>query len=312
MDSNCKVPERVSLNYHLFNKASIPHNLRHLILDLSRAAKYISYAIQTSEAGLSGGTNESGEEQLKLDVLSNTIFEQHLCESDLVCCYSSEEQKEIVAITDDAPYSVVFDPLDGSSLVDANFALGSIIGIFEGKDVIGKTSRDLVSAIYILYGPRTTLVYSSGSGVHEFLLNDVGEFILYRENIGIADDAKNYSPGNVRDILEYKPYRKVLEDWFERKMTIRYSGCMTADVSHIFSKGQGVFTYPTGSKYPEGKLRLVFECGPLSYLMEQAGGASSDGTKAILDIEITDLHQRTPIIIGSRNEVERVCSLLNK
>ena len=101
-----------------------------------------------------------------------------------------------------------------------------------------------------------------------------------------------------------------MDDWIERKMTIRYSGSMVADINHILTKGQGVFAYPKGNKYPEGKLRITYECGPFSYLVEQAGGASSDGIQAILDKEITDLHQRTPIIIGSKNEVERVCKIL--
>jgi fructose-1,6-bisphosphatase I len=309
--SQCQNPERISLNYHLINRAQIDKDLRHLILDLSRAAKYVSYAIQTSESGLSGGKNESGDEQLKLDVLSNQIFEQHLCESNLVCCYSSEEQKDLVEITDDAPYSVVFDPLDGSSLVDTNFAIGSIIGIFDGNEIIGKKPSDLIAAIYVLYGPRTTLVYSTGKGVHEFILNDVGEFVLFRENLGVCDEAKNYSPGNIRDVQEYEPYRRALNNWLERKMTIRYSGCMVADINHILTKGQGIFTYPKGSKYPDGKLRIVYECGPFSYLIEQAGGASSDGKVRIMEKEITDLHQRTPIIIGSKNEVEMVCKILS-
>jgi len=275
MDSSCKTPERISLNFHLFNNAKISDDLRHLILEIARATKYISYAIQTSERGLAGGTNISGDEQLKIDMLSDEIIQQHLCESNLVCCFSSEEQKEMVSITENAKFSVVFDPLDGSSLVDANLAIGSIVGIFEGHEIIGKKPKDLVAAFYVLYGPRTTLVYSTGNGVHEFLLNDVGEFILFRENLGIADEVKNYSPGAIRDVIENESYKRVVDDWLNRKLTIRYSGCMVADINHILSKGQGVFAYPKGDKYPDGKLRLVYECGPFSYLVEQAGGAKN-------------------------------------
>ncbi|HCI03881.1 MAG: class 1 fructose-bisphosphatase [Candidatus Peribacteraceae bacterium] len=312
MTDHCKQPERISLNYHLYNHAKISDDLRHLILEITRATKYISHAIQITETSLAGGTNVSGEEQLKIDILSNALIEQHLCESNLVCCYSSEEQKEMVALADDKKFSVVFDPLDGCSCVEANLTIGSIFGIYEGKDIIGQKPRDQVASFYVLYGPRTSIVYSTGNGVHEFYLNDAGEFILNRENLGISDEASYYSPGNVRDIAEYAPYKKVMDDWIERKMTIRYSGSMVADINHILTKGQGVFAYPQGNKYPEGKLRITYECGPFSYLVEQAGGASSDGTKAILDKEITDLHQRTPIIIGSKNEVERVCSILIK
>ncbi|MBU0767143.1 fructose-1,6-bisphosphatase [Patescibacteria group bacterium] len=310
MSDNCAIHERISLNYHLFHRAQAANDLRHLILDISRAAKYVSYEIQTSESGFSGGTNISGEEQLKLDVLSDDIFRQHLCESELVCCYSSEEQEEVIELAKDAPYSVVFDPLDGSSLVDTNFAIGSIIGIYEGDKILGRKPREQVAALYVLYGPRTTLVYSTGKGVHEFILNDVGEFILFREFLGINDDAKNYSPGNLRALSSNDKYKSVVQGWLDRELTLRYSGCMVTDIHHILSKGQGIFTNIGGNKYPDGKLRLAFECGPFAYLIEQAGGKASDGTQSILDKEITDLHQRTPIIIGSKNEVENVCAQL--
>ncbi|PIQ76516.1 fructose-bisphosphatase class I [Candidatus Peregrinibacteria bacterium CG10_big_fil_rev_8_21_14_0_10_49_24] len=307
--ASCPVPENLSLNYHLLHKSPAEDDLRHLIIDISRAAKYISYAIQTTETGLSGNTNQFGEEQLKLDVLSDDILRQHLCESGLVCCYISEEQKDVIELDSKAPYSVVFDPLDGSSLVDANFSIGTIVGIYKG-DVIGKTPREQVAAMYVLYGPRTILVYSTGDGVHEFLLNDVGEYVLLREYLGIADNAKNYSPGNLRAVNENQAYKQVMATWMEEEKTLRYSGCMVADIHHIFSKGQGVFTNVGGSAYPEGKLRLVFECGPFAYLVEQAGGAASDGHVPILDKKITDIDMRTPLIVGSQNDVNSLAKVL--
>lgn len=307
----CPVPDQISLNYHLFHKAKAPHELRHLIVDLSRAAKYISYAIQTTDTGLAGQSNQFGEEQVKLDVLSDDMFRQMLCESEIVACYISEEQPEIVELSPDGKYSVVFDPLDGSSLVDANFSIGSIIGIYEGKDIIGKTPREQVGALYVLYGPRTLLVYSTGNGTHAFLLNDVGEFVLLEEFMGIADEAKNYSPGNLRALKDNKKYDEILHDWMKRELTLRYSGCMVADIHHILSKGQGVFTNLGGDKYPQGKLRHAFECGPFAYLVTQAGGSASDGKSEILDIVISDIDQRTPLIIGSSNEVKYVSEMLN-
>lgn len=307
--AQCPIPGKISLNYHLFHKAKAPDALRHLIIDLSRAATYISYAIQTTDAGLSGQKNQFGEQQLKLDVLSDDTIRQYLCESQLVRSYISEEQEDIIELSPDSPYSVVFDPLDGSSLVDANFSIGTIVGIYEG-DVIGKTPRQQVAALYVLYGPRTVLVYSSGDGVHEFLLNDVGEYVLIREYLGVADEAKNYSPGNLRAVNDNPKYREAMIRWLDGEKTLRYSGCMVADIHHILSKGQGVFTNVGGSKYPEGKLRLVFECGPFAYLMEQAGGAASDGTRPVLDKVIETIDQRTPIIIGSKNEVEEIAGML--
>jgi len=312
MNSNCPKPERISLNYHLFNHAKAPDDLRHLILDISRATKYISYAIQTSERGLSGGTNMSGDEQLKIDVLSNNIMEQHLCESNLVCCYSSEEQEELVSLTDDAEFGVVFDPLDGSSLVDANFAIGSIIGIFKGKDIIGRKPRDLVAALYVLYGPRTTLVYSTGNGVHNFLLNDVGEFILTRKNLKIAPKSEFFAPGNCRACLERPEYKKWLDDCIFSGKTLRYSGGMTPDLHHILSKGGGVFAYPAHSKYPAGKLRLLFECAPFAFIFAEADGdARTEYGDPILDVECGEIHQRSTIFIGSSDEVSRAIKIVS-
>lgn len=304
-------PERRSLNSHLFHVSKAPDALRHLILDIARATTYISYAIQTTEAGLSGTVNQFGEQQVKLDVLSDRIVQEHLKESRLVSTFVSEEQSEVIELDQNAPYSVVFDPLDGSSLVDVNFAIGSIFGIYEGKNVIGRKPREQVAALYVLYGPRTILVYSTGNGVHEFLLNDVGEFILLREYLGVADDAKNFSPGNLRALSEHPGFKRAHDAWLKNQLTLRYSGCLVADVHHIFSKGQGIFTYVgAGTKYPRGKLRHVFECGPFAYLAEQAGGAASDGDIPVLDLPIEAVDQRCPLIIGSRNEVERVCAYL--
>lgn len=313
--SACHQPERPSLNWHLRNHAKADDDLRHLIVEIARGCKYISYAIQTTEAGLSGSTNSFGEDQLKLDVLADDIVREHLCESGNVCCYISEEQPDVVELDKDGDYTVVFDPLDGSSLVDANFSIGSIFGIYKGGDIMGKTPREQVAAFYVLYGPRTVLTYTigNGTGVHSFILNDVGEYKLLRDHIGVGDEAKVYSPGNLRAITTNAGYKTALQGWLDEEKTLRYSGCMVADIHHIFAKGQGVFSNVGGgkeSKYPNGKLRHVFECGPFAFLMEEAGGSASDGSRAILDIPIEGVDQRTPLIIGSKNEVEGLNSVL--
>jgi len=306
---------RPSLNYHLLAHSKASDDLRHLILEISRAAKYISYAIQTTETGLSGTTNQFGEEQVKLDVLSDTLISRSLVESGSVCCYISEEHEDVVELDSKAPFTVVFDPLDGSSLVDANFAIGSIFGIYRTSDIIGRTPREQVAALYVLYGPRTLLVYTvgGGKGVHEFILNDVGDFILLRDHLGVCDDAKNFSPGNLRAISENAAYGSAVDRWLKEEKTLRYSGCMVADIHHILSKGQGIFTNIGGgpkSKYPVGKLRHVFECGPFAYLVEEAGGIATDGSMPILDKKITSVDQRTAILIGSKNEVKATEKLL--
>jgi len=284
--------------------------LRHLILDIARAARAIQFAIRTTDTGLAGSKNNFGEEQVKLDVLSEDIIRQHLCESRLVATYISEEQPEAVELDHDAPYSVVYDPLDGSSLVDTNFAIGSIFGIYKGKDVVGKKPREQVAALYVLYGPRTILVYAAGGSVHQFLLDEIGEFVLLREYLGIADEAKNYSPGNLRAVNDNEGYKKLMQTWLDDGLTLRYSGCMVADIHHIISKGQGVFTNVGGKKYPEGKLRLVFECGPFAYIVEQMGGKTSDGKISILDKTIESIDQRSPLIIGSSKAVDASVSIL--
>jgi len=299
---------RPSLNAHLFEHGGVSDALRHLITHIARASKYISYAIHTTEAGLEGNVNQFGEEQQKLDVLSDDIVRQHLLESHLVSAYVSEEQPEMRELDSDAPYAVAFDPLDGSSLIEANFSIGSIFGIYEGNTIIGRKPAEQVAALYVLYGPRTLLVYSTGNGVHMFILNEVGEYMLLESHLGVADDAKNYSPGNLRALDDNEGYKKTMDRWLSQKLTLRYSGCMVADIHHILSKGQGIFTNVGGSKYPDGKLRLAFECGPFSYLVEQAGGAASDGKQRILLKTITSIDQRTPLIIGSKNEVKRVIS----
>lgn len=310
LSPSCPRPERLSLNEHL-RAGAVSDDLRHLLLAIAQSGKYIQYALRTTEAGLAGTRNPFGEEQLKIDVLSDTIIRQHLCETRLVSACASEEYPELMEVDSHAKFIVVYDPLDGSSLVDANFAIGSIFGVYPTSDLLSRTPREQVAALYVLYGPRTVLVYSTGKSVHEFLLNEVGEFALLREHIRVGDVAKNYSPGNLRAVNENRMYRDLLDHWLTRELTLRYSGCMVADVHHILSKGQGVFTNVGGSSYPEGKLRLLFECGPFAYILEHAGGKASNGKGPILDVPIRSLDQRTPVILGSAEEVERAERVLN-
>lgn len=297
----------VSLNLHL-RMANVPDHLRHLIVDIAEASKYIVREVWHGKLGEAESHNQFGEKQLEMDVLSDSILERHLRENELVASYASEEHAELVDLHPKGHYTVVFDPLDGSSLVDANFAIGTIVGIYNKGDVVGKTPREQLAALYIVYGPRTILIYSlgQGKGVHQFFLNDVGEFVLDREFLGVGDDAKIYAPGNIAAASENPAYKKLLDQWIARKMTLRYSGAMVSDIHHILAKGNGIFVNLGGGKYPQGKLRLVFECGPFALLIEEAGGASSNGEKSLLDLKITSLDQRTQIITGSKNEVEKV------
>jgi fructose-1,6-bisphosphatase I len=295
-----------TLNAHLYHHAKVSDDLRHLIMAIGKAAKYIQFAIRTTDVGLAGTHNQFGEAQLKLDIASDEIIQQHLRESALVASMASEEHPDVISVDPKAPFSVVYDPLDGSSLFDVNFAIGSIFGIYEGAEILGRKPREQVAALYVIYGPRTLLVYSTGDKAHMFVLNDVGEFVLFKENISIEDKATTMSPGNIGALKTNPGYQKAMQRWIDNGYTLRYSGCMVSDVHHVISKGQGVFTNLGDVKRPLGKLRLAFECGPFAYIVEHAGGASSDGSMSLLDKLIENVDQRTPIIIGSKSEVQAV------
>jgi fructose-1,6-bisphosphatase I len=305
------------LDTHLYENGA-SDSLRHLIVYISRAVKYIAYYIKTGDLGLAGTANKFGENQLALDVFADKVILNNLQICRLVAHAASEEQETETVCSMDAKgkpcgeFSVAYDPLDGSSLVDANMAIGSIFGIYKGHGFVGKTGRDQVAALYAVYGPRTTIVYSTGKGVHEFTLNDVGEFTLTHEDLKVAGTSKHFAPGNLRAANDDKAYRQLVEGYMNDSYTLRYSGGMVPDINHIFMKGEGIFTYPAHApKYPDGKLRLLFECNPFSFLVEQAGGASSNGKSPVLDTKITDVHQRTPIFIGSKKEVEKVVKALS-
>ncbi len=289
-------------------------DLRSLISHIARAGKYVVHALQHEHLGLAGSTNVQGEEQLKLDVLADQIFCRHISESNVACVLASEEQEgEMELMGEIGKYSVAFDPLDGSSLVDCNLAIGSVFGIYQGRGFVGKTPRTMAAAGFIIYGPRTTMMLSVGDGVHEFLLNDFGEFELIKENITVGADAGIFAPGNLRAAAERKDYKDLVNSWMSDTLTLRYSGGMVPDINAIFSKSHGIFCYPSHSKYPKGKLRLLYECGPMAYLMEQSGGSAKDekGTK-ILDLPIEDIHQRTTIFIGSSHAVDQALKKLKK
>lgn len=303
---------KTSLNTHL-RLSGTRDSLRHLIVDIATSAKYVNHAIKTGDLGMAGTSNLYGENQLALDVLANEIIKKHLSESYVVGAFASEEETDVVQIDHgNKKYCVAFDPLDGSSLADVNQAIGSIFGIFEGNDFFGKTGHDQVASLFVVYGPRTSLVYTTKKGVHEFSLNDIGEFVLTKENITIEEDHKIFAPGNLRAVSENKGYSNLVEEWSKNGKTLRYSGGMVPDINSILMKGQGVFTYPGYSKHPQGKLRLLFECAPLSLIITESGGLSIDQEgKNVLDIKIESVAQTTPIFLGSKKAIEAVKTHLN-
>ncbi len=245
-------------------------------------------------------------------------------QSGLVCRLASEEMEKPYYIPENCPlgrYTLLYDPIDGSSNVDINLSVGSIFAIRkqEGDD-LDNTASDLlqdghkqIAAGYILYGPSTMLIYSIGNGVHAFTLDpSLGEFILSAENICIPPNGPVYSvnEGNFwqwdESIRNYTRYMHRHEGY-----SARYSGALVGDFHRILFQG-GVFLYPGTVKKPEGKLRLLYEAAPLAYLAEQAGGLSSNGSQNILDVVPGELHQRVPLFIGSRENVEMIESFIKE
>jgi len=293
----------------------VSESLRKIIFSIAHAGKYVSHAMKNGSQAYSGKQNASGEDQLQLDILSDMIFCDHIRSTRKVAIFASEEQEESVSIScvDDEQYAVAFDPLDGSSLFQANLAVGSIFGIYPGNTFLGQKGENMVAAGYILYGPRTTCTVATNKGIWEFSENAVGEFVISRENIVVTEDAKFFAPGNLRATSERTDYMEYVESCMTRQLTLRYSGGMVPDIHMILTKGSGIFSYPGYSAAPNGKLRLLYECAPFAFLMEKAGGAAKDENGIrILEKEITELHERTPIFIGSKNEVEKAVKILKQ
>ncbi|MDD2321242.1 MAG: class 1 fructose-bisphosphatase [Geobacteraceae bacterium] len=302
---------QTDLRRHL-REQNICDNLVHLICEIAEAGKYVINAIRTGDLGVAGTSNLYGEEQLALDVLSDRIIKKRLIHSGVVCSILSEEMDEVLTVKPEADglYSVGYDPLDGSSLVDVNLAVGTIVSIFAGGNLL-QPGRKQVAALYILYGPRVSLVYSVGKGVHEFTMNHLMEYTLTRENITMAPAGNIYSPGGLRN--KYGEGVEKFVRYLEAKgAKLRYSGGVVPDINQILLKGKGIFMYPALNGSPNGKLRLLFELNPMAYLVEQAGGAASNGTIPILDIDPDGYDQREPIFIGCTEDVAKALEFLNE
>lgn len=278
-------------------------DLTRLICEIADASKYIINAIRTGDLGVAGTSNLYGEQQLALDVLSDRIIRKRLIHSGVVANMISEETEDIISVDPAGKYSVAFDPLDGSSLVDVNLAVGTIVSIYEGGDLL-QPGRNQVAAMYILYGPRTTLVYSTGNGVHEFSMNQLMEYNLVNENLRMSDDCQIYSPGGQRN--KYTPGTERFVRYMEEKgAKLRYSGGLVPDINQVLLKGRGIFLYPHLQGNPDSKLRVLFELNPMAYIIEQAGGAASTGCQRILDLVPEGIDQRSPVFIGCKNDVAR-------
>jgi fructose-1,6-bisphosphatase I len=298
----------VDLRRHMW-KAGVEIELRRLIWQIAVMGKYISAKIHESNRKLAGFKNIFDEDQLNLDRSADEILKNQLEYSGFVREYASEEQDSVIQIgKGDEKYFITADPLDGSSLVDTNLSIGTIIGIHR-ESMLAEGRKTLAAAMYITYGPLITMVYSAGKGTHEFVLNREGEYVLSEEDITLKERGDIYSLGGLRRdwIPEHLKYIEFLET---EGYKLRYSGGFVPDINQVLIKRGGIFTYPALKKSPKGKLRLLFELQPMAFIIEQAGGMATNGKQDILSITVEDLNQRCPIYIGSRFEVEKAKEFL--
>jgi fructose-1,6-bisphosphatase I len=279
-----------------------------------------------SLAGMKGGVNVQGEAVHKLDWYANEVFVKHFRGSGLLCTLISEEMEEIYHLDDDCPraaHTLCYDPMDGSSNLDVDGAVGTIFSVRRKSDgpshgqpeEVFEPGTEQVAAGYVLYGPQCMLVYGVGGNVHGFTLDTaVGEFFLSHPSIRMPDYGNEYS-ANLSRLGAWDPaFREFVRrhshgGGADRTYSLRYIGALVADFHRVLLRG-GVFLYPGDAGNPNGKLRLLYEAAPLAFLAEAAGGAASDGRKRILDLVPDGLHVRTPLIIGSRYEVSTIDGLL--
>lgn len=304
-----------------------------LLRDISLACKFINK--QVNKAGLvdvlgeHGAINVQGESQMKLDILANDILINVLRNSQDCAGVASEENDDIIVFNDEhsanSKYVVMFDPLDGSSNIDVNASIGTIFCIYKRVSEIGKpcTKEDFLqpgkkmkAAGYVIYGSSTMLVYATGLGVNGFTLEpSIGEFCLSHRDMKCKEDGTIYSINQGNTLKLNDKLKSYLNFCMEedtatlRPYSHRYIGSMVADLHRTLIKG-GLFMYPADNKNTSGKLRLLYECNPMSYIIEKAGGLGSTGTQPILEVEPTTLHQRVPIYIGSKNMVSKVCEMI--
>ena len=319
------------------NQKDFPYSsgeLSRLINSIRLAAKVVNHEVNKAGLvdilGAFGETNIQGEQQQKLDVFANEAFIKTLTNREIVCGIASEESDDFISIRgrnndNTNKYVVLIDPLDGSSNIDVNVSVGTIFSVYRRVTPAGTpvTLEDFlqagnrqVAAGYIVYGTSTMIVYTTGHGVNGFTLNPaIGTYYLSHPNMRIPEDGNIYSinEGNYihfpQGVKDYIKYCQAEDD--NRPYTSRYIGSLVSDIHRNILKG-GIYIYPKSSKASNGKLRLLYECNPMAFIVEQAGGKASNGFERIMDIQPTELHQRVPFFCGSKNMVETAESFMAK
>ncbi|MES2104557.1 MAG: class 1 fructose-bisphosphatase [Pseudomonadota bacterium] len=326
--------KRVSLTQYLVEEQrlndSIPAELRLLIEVVARACKTISHAVGKGALGevlgTAGSENIQGEVQKKLDILSNEILLEANEWGGHLAAMASEEMESIHPIPHRYPkgeYMLLFDPLDGSSNIDVNVSIGTIFSVLKAPEGMSTpTEQDFmqagnkqVAAGYAVYGPQTVLVLTTGNGVNCFTLDrEMGSWVLTQRNMQIPADTKEFAINASNTRHWHPPVTRYVNEMLAgttgprgKDFNMRWIASMVADVHRILNRG-GIFMYPADAREPDkpGKLRLMYEANPMSMIVEQAGGAATDGKQRMLDIQPEKLHQRVPVFLGSKNEVELV------
>ncbi len=300
-----------------------PSDLAVLLNAIGSAGKFISSEINRAALrdifGSAGSANVTGDEQQKLDVIGDNVVAEALLSTGLVCAMSSEENAGLIDCGDAAitgEYCVVYDPVDGSSNIDVAAPIGTIFGIYRrlsegvpaGDVDILRPGTDMLAAGYVLYGSSTIFCYTSGDGVQFFTLDPtLGDYLLTEENVRSHGSSHVYSANEGNSGKWHDPDINWVEHVKSQGYSGRYIGALVADFHRNLMKG-GIYAYPGDKSSPDGKLRLLFECAPLAFVAEQAGGAASNGKTAIRNIEPTQLHHRTPMYIGNTDEVALLAS----
>jgi fructose-1,6-bisphosphatase I len=319
------------------NQNDFPYSsgeLSQIFNSIRLAAKVVSYKVNKAGLvdiiGAIGEKNIQGEDQQKLDVYANDIFIQTLINREIVCGIASEENEEFITVhgsdnSNSNKYVVLMDPLDGSSNIDVNVSLGTIFSVYRRISPIGtpviledflQPGINQVAAGYVIYGTPTMIVYTTGNGTNGFTLNPaIGTFYLSHPNMRFPVDGTIYSvnEGNYihfpQGVKDYIKYCQLEED--DRLYASRYIGSLASDIHRNLIKG-GIYLYPTSTKAAKGKLRLLYECNPMAFITEQAGGKASDGFSRVMEISPTALHERTPFFCGSYNMVVKAEEFMHK
>ncbi len=265
---------------------------------IQRSAKRIKKAIDIKDIGYSNKANSSGETQLQLDIQCDMIIEEEFSRISSIHTIASEEKEKEMLLHKDGKYYIAFDPLDGSSLVDVNLSVGTIYGIYEG----GFGADKMVASCYVVHGPRVEMVFAHNKAKLHLLQGENWEFI---KEIRLSQKGKIMAPGGTQQNWTIY-HKKMIDDFFADGYRLRYSGGMVPDLHQLLLKGGGLFSYPSTSDKPDGKLRKLFEVFPFAFIYKIAGGGAIDGKNDLMDIDCKHIHDTSPCFFGSKYEIEKV------